>query len=82
MLINNFRIFQTNVIFLFWSFKHLFKHSQADVRVAPPALPGRYEPYTKQFTACEEKGEYIHLTPDFVLGNKQNEFGPSGRNFG
>ncbi|DAA31315.1 calcium-activated chloride channel regulator 4 precursor [Bos taurus] len=54
-----------------------YKH--ADVRVAPPTLPGRDEPYTKQFTACEEKGEYIHFTPDFVLGNKQNEFGPSGR---
>ncbi|XP_065784052.1 calcium-activated chloride channel regulator 4-like [Muntiacus reevesi] len=54
-----------------------YKH--ADVRVAPPTLPGRYEPYTKQFTACEEKGEYIHFTPDFVHGNKRNEFGPSGR---
>ncbi|XP_007463328.1 PREDICTED: calcium-activated chloride channel regulator 4-like [Lipotes vexillifer] len=56
-----------------------YKH--ADVLVSPPTLPGRDEPYTKQFTACEEKGEYIHFTPDFVLGKKQNEFGPSGRLF-
>ncbi|VFV26159.1 Hypothetical predicted protein [Lynx pardinus] len=54
-----------------------YKH--ADVLVAPPTLPGRDEPYTKQFTACEEKGEYIHFTPDFVLGKKQNEYGPSDR---
>ncbi|XP_057570833.1 calcium-activated chloride channel regulator 4 [Hippopotamus amphibius kiboko] len=56
-----------------------YKH--ADVLVAPPTLPGRDEPYTKQFTACGEKGEYIHFTPDFVLGKKQNEFGPSERVF-
>ncbi|XP_007116032.2 calcium-activated chloride channel regulator 4 [Physeter macrocephalus] len=56
-----------------------YKH--ADVLVSPPTLPGRDEPYTKQFTACGEKGEYIHFTHDFVLGKKQNEFGPSGRLF-
>nr|XP_012602989.1 calcium-activated chloride channel regulator 4 [Microcebus murinus] len=56
-----------------------YKH--ADVIVAPPTFPGRDEPYTRQFTECEEKGEYIHFTPDFVLGKKQNEYGPSGRLF-
>uniref|UniRef100_H0XAM7 Chloride channel accessory 4 n=1 Tax=Otolemur garnettii TaxID=30611 RepID=H0XAM7_OTOGA len=56
-----------------------YKH--ADVIVAPPTLPGRDEPYTKQFTECEEKGEYIHFTPDFILGKKQKEYGPSGRLF-
>uniref|UniRef100_A0A8D1NH67 Calcium-activated chloride channel N-terminal domain-containing protein n=1 Tax=Sus scrofa TaxID=9823 RepID=A0A8D1NH67_PIG len=56
-----------------------YKH--ADVIVAPPTVPGRDEPYTKQFTKCGEKAEYIHFTPDFVLGKKQNEFGPSGRLF-
>uniref|UniRef100_A0A4X1UBV5 Calcium-activated chloride channel regulator 1 n=1 Tax=Sus scrofa TaxID=9823 RepID=A0A4X1UBV5_PIG len=56
-----------------------YKH--ADVIVAPPTVPGRDEPYTKQFTECGEKAEYIHFTPDFVLGKKQNEFGPSGRLF-
>ncbi|XP_047641362.1 calcium-activated chloride channel regulator 4-like [Phacochoerus africanus] len=54
-----------------------YKH--ADVIVAPPTVPGRDEPYTKQFTECGEKAEYIHFTPDFVLGKKQNEFGPPGR---
>ncbi|XP_006984809.1 calcium-activated chloride channel regulator 4A [Peromyscus maniculatus bairdii] len=56
-----------------------YKH--ADVKVAPPALPGRDEPYTRQFTECEEKAEYIHLTPDFILGKKENEYGPSGKVF-
>jgi calcium-activated chloride channel regulator 4 len=51
----------------------------ADVRVAPPTISGRDEPYTKQFTECGEKAEYIHFTPDFVLGKKLNEYGPPGR---
>ncbi|XP_006169767.1 calcium-activated chloride channel regulator 4 [Tupaia chinensis] len=59
----------------------LESYLHADVRVALPTLPGRDEPYTKQFTACAEKGEYIHFTPDFVLGKKQNEYGPSDRLF-
>ncbi|XP_003260064.2 calcium-activated chloride channel regulator 4 isoform X1 [Nomascus leucogenys] len=56
-----------------------YKH--ADVIVAPPMLPGRDEPYTKQFTECGEKGEYIHFTPDLLLGKKQNEYGPPGKLF-
>ncbi|XP_003479101.1 calcium-activated chloride channel regulator 4-like [Cavia porcellus] len=54
-----------------------YKH--ADVIVAPPAVPGRDDPYTKQFSECGEKAEYIHLTPDVVLGKKQAEYGPLGR---
>ncbi|XP_076976495.1 calcium-activated chloride channel regulator 4 [Tamandua tetradactyla] len=57
----------------------LESYMHADVLVAPPTLPGRDEPYTRHFTDCEEKGEFIHFTPDFVLGKKQNEYGPSGR---
>lgn len=57
-----------------------YKH--ADVLVTLPALPGRDEPYTKQFRGCEGKGEHIHFTPDFVLGKKQNEYGPTGKNLG
>lgn len=56
-----------------------YKH--ADVLVTLPTLQGNDEPYTKQFTACEEKGEYIHFTPDFILGKKQNEYGPTGKLF-
>uniref|UniRef100_A0A8C0D4H6 Calcium-activated chloride channel regulator 1 n=1 Tax=Balaenoptera musculus TaxID=9771 RepID=A0A8C0D4H6_BALMU len=84
------RFFFKNVSILIpenWKNKSQYKrpkhesYKHADVLVSPPTLPGRDEPYTKQFTACEEKGEYIHFTPDFVLGKKLNEFGPSGRLF-
>ncbi|KAM6167938.1 calcium-activated chloride channel regulator 4-like [Erethizon dorsatum] len=54
-----------------------YKH--ADVIVAPPTLPGQDEPYTRQFTECGAKAEYIHFTPDVVLGKKQSEYGPLGR---
>nr|AAS86333.2 calcium activated chloride channel variant [Mus musculus] len=54
-----------------------YKH--ADIKVAPPTVEGRDEPYTRQFTQCEEKAEYIHFTPDFVLGRKQDEYGDSGK---
>ncbi|XP_028368910.1 calcium-activated chloride channel regulator 4-like [Phyllostomus discolor] len=70
-----------------WKENSLYKipkyesYEHADVLVAPPILPGRDEPYTKQFTECGEKGKNIHLTPDFVLGKKQSEYGPTGRLF-
>lgn len=79
--IDCFRVFLTKCYhFYFWCFKNLFKHSQADVLIAPPTLPDRDDPYTKQFKPCGEKGEYIHFTPDFVLGKKENEYGPAGKN--
>ncbi|XP_038167843.1 calcium-activated chloride channel regulator 4A-like isoform X2 [Arvicola amphibius] len=56
-------------------------YAHADVKVAPPAVPGIDEPYTRQFTACGERGEYIHFTPDVVLGKKEAEYGPKGRLF-
>ncbi|KAM9244356.1 calcium-activated chloride channel regulator 4-like [Dugong dugon] len=56
-------------------------YTHADVLVAPPTIPGRDEPYTRHFMECGDKGEFIHFTPDFVLGNKQNEYGPAGRVF-
>ncbi|EHB18740.1 Calcium-activated chloride channel regulator 4, partial [Heterocephalus glaber] len=56
-------------------------YTQADVIVAPPTLQGKDEPYTRQFTECGEKAEYIHFTPDFVRGKKQDEYGPLGRLF-
>ncbi|XP_036916822.1 calcium-activated chloride channel regulator 4 [Sturnira hondurensis] len=70
-----------------WKENSLYKipqyenYEQADVLVAPPTQPGRDEPYTKKFTPCGEKGKSIHLTPDFVLGKKQSEYGPTGRLF-
>ncbi|XP_006752634.1 PREDICTED: calcium-activated chloride channel regulator 4, partial [Myotis davidii] len=82
------RFFFKNVSILIpdtWEEKPQYKrpkhesYTHADVLVAPPTLPDRDEPYTKHFKLCEEKGEYIHFTPDVVLGKKQNEYGPTGR---
>ncbi|XP_006093990.1 calcium-activated chloride channel regulator 4 [Myotis lucifugus] len=82
------RFFFKNVSILIpdtWKEKPQYKrpkhesYTHADVLVAPPTLPDRDEPYTKQFKPCEEKGEYIHFTPDVVLGKKQNEYGPTDR---
>ncbi|ERE88788.1 calcium-activated chloride channel regulator 4-like protein [Cricetulus griseus] len=56
----------------------IIERIKADVKIAPPVLEGRDEPYTRQFTECGEKAEYIHFTPDFILGKKGNEYGPSG----
>jgi hypothetical protein len=74
--------FSNYCLFCSSSVNNLFKHSQADIKVAPPTVEGRDEPYTRQFTQCEEKAEYIHFTPDFVLGRKQDEYGDSGGEFG
>jgi hypothetical protein len=68
--------------FHYWIINSHFKYPQADVRIAPPTVPGRDEPYTRQFTECEEKAEYIYFTPDFVLGKKLNEYGPAGKRLG
>ncbi|XP_054577005.1 calcium-activated chloride channel regulator 4-like [Eptesicus fuscus] len=82
------RFFFKNVSILIpdtWKEKPQYKrpkhesYTHTDVLVAPPTLPDRDEPYTKQFEPCGEKGKYIHFTPDFVLGKKQNEYGPAGR---
>ncbi|KAK7814353.1 hypothetical protein U0070_027011, partial [Myodes glareolus] len=56
-------------------------YAHADVKVAPADVPGRDEPYTRQFTGCGERAEYIHFTPDVVLGKKEDEYGPTGRLF-
>ncbi|CAK6441306.1 unnamed protein product [Pipistrellus nathusii] len=82
------RFFFKNVSILIpdtWNEKPQYKrpkhesYTHTDVLVAPPTLPDRDEPYTNQFEPCGEKGKYIHLTPDFVLGKKENEYGPAGR---
>ncbi|KAM6219951.1 calcium-activated chloride channel regulator 4-like [Rhynchocyon petersi] len=54
-------------------------YTHADILVAPPAVPGRDDPYTRQFTECGERGEFIHFTPDFLLGKKEKEYGQPGR---
>ncbi|KAK2107086.1 Calcium-activated chloride channel regulator 1, partial [Saguinus oedipus] len=51
-------------------------YKNADVLVAESTLPENDEPYTEQMGKCGEKGERIHLTPNFVSGKKLQEYGP------
>ena len=55
---------------------------KADILVAD-AHPGHgNEPYTLQFGGCEGHGEYIHLTPDYVVNEDHIEsWGPKGNLF-
>ncbi|ELK31025.1 Calcium-activated chloride channel regulator 4 [Myotis davidii] len=43
-----------------------------------PGVPEN-EALIEKIKNSEEKGEYIHFTPDVVLGKKQNEYGPPDR---
>ncbi|XP_008056510.1 calcium-activated chloride channel regulator 1 [Carlito syrichta] len=56
-------------------------YKNADVLVAEPNPPGNDEPYTEQMGKCGEKGDRIHLTPDFLAGKKLPQYGPQGRVF-
>nr|XP_004653715.2 calcium-activated chloride channel regulator 1 [Jaculus jaculus] len=56
-------------------------YQNADVLVAVPDPADHDEPYTEQVGKCGEKGERIHLTPNFLAGKKLAQFGPQGRVF-
>jgi len=55
-------------------------YDKADVLIAD-AHPGYgNEPYTLQFGLCGGHGEYIHLTPDYVMNDTHVEsWGPKGK---
>ncbi|XP_003478843.2 calcium-activated chloride channel regulator 1 [Cavia porcellus] len=55
-------------------------YKNADVVVEPNQL-STDEPYTEQFGKCGERGEKIHLTPDFLAGKALKQYGPQGRVF-
>ena len=52
----------------------------ADVRVAPPKPKYGDTPYVKTYGGCGDAGEYIHLTPAFVVDDAvRNQLGDVGR---
>ncbi|XP_056671365.1 calcium-activated chloride channel regulator 1-like [Monodelphis domestica] len=59
----------------------LESYEQADVIVADPYLKYGNDPYTLQYGQCGEKGRYIHFTPNFLLGDNLNIYGPRGKVF-
>ncbi|XP_045147981.1 calcium-activated chloride channel regulator 1-like [Echinops telfairi] len=56
-------------------------YEQADVVVAEPYLKFGDDPYTLQYGQCGQKGQYIHLTPKFLLTDPLPIYGPRGKVF-
>nr|XP_034356329.1 calcium-activated chloride channel regulator 3A-1-like isoform X2 [Arvicanthis niloticus] len=56
-------------------------YDQADVIVADPHLKYGDDPYTLQYGQCGDRGQYIHFTPNFLLTDNMNIYGPRGRVF-
>ncbi|CAH2311855.1 epithelial chloride channel -like [Pelobates cultripes] len=54
--------------------------SKADVIIAKPLPKFGDDPYTLQYRGCGQQGEYIHLTPNFLLEDKLvSIYGPRGK---
>ncbi|XP_021052186.1 calcium-activated chloride channel regulator 3A-1-like [Mus pahari] len=56
-------------------------YDQADVIVADPHLQYGDDPYTLQYGQCGDRGQYIHFTPNFLLTDNLQIYGPRGRVF-
>ncbi|XP_075688592.1 calcium-activated chloride channel regulator 1-like [Rhinoderma darwinii] len=57
-------------------------YEKADIIVTHPSLKYGDSPYTLQYRGCREQGEYIHLTPNFLLNTSLTSvYGSPGRTF-
>ncbi|XP_078697506.1 calcium-activated chloride channel regulator 4-like [Branchiostoma floridae x Branchiostoma belcheri] len=61
-------------------------YDTSDVRVAAPNPEFDHNPYVRTYSGCGEKGEYMHLTPAYILdqvplGSTDYLWGPGGRVF-
>ncbi|XP_069593607.1 calcium-activated chloride channel regulator 1-like [Ranitomeya imitator] len=73
---------------LTWTLKTSYEAStkesyeKADIIISSPILKFGDSPYTAQYRGCGEQGEYIHLTPDYLLNaNLSSVYGSPGRTF-
>ncbi|XP_073499255.1 calcium-activated chloride channel regulator 1-like [Phyllobates terribilis] len=73
---------------LTWTLKNSYEAStkesydKADIIISNPFLKFGDSPYTTQYRGCGEQGEYIHLTPDYLLNaNLSSVYGSPGRTF-
>ncbi|XP_073499648.1 calcium-activated chloride channel regulator 1-like [Phyllobates terribilis] len=58
------------------------RYEKADVVIVNSFLRTGDAPYTRQYGGCGEKGQYIHLTPNFLLQEDLTSFyGPYGKVF-
>ncbi|KAI8500532.1 chloride channel [Branchiostoma belcheri] len=58
-------------------------YDTSDVRVAAPNPEFDHNPYVRTYSGCGEKGEYMHLTPAYILdqvplGSTDYLWGPGG----
>ena len=53
-------------------------YSRGRVLIAEPNIAWGNRPYTLQPGACQQEGDYIHLTPDYITTdpNKNSKFKP------
>ncbi|CAJ0940305.1 unnamed protein product [Ranitomeya imitator] len=70
---------------LTWTLKTSYEAStkesyeKADIIISSPILKFGDSPYTAQYRGCGEQGEYIHLTPDYLLNaNLSSVYGSPG----
>ncbi|XP_041133266.1 calcium-activated chloride channel regulator 1-like [Polyodon spathula] len=57
-------------------------YEKANVIVAKPYLKHGDDPYTLQYDECGQMGQYIHLTPNFLLDDTMTGvYGPRGKVF-
>ncbi|KAG7487744.1 hypothetical protein MATL_G00026730 [Megalops atlanticus] len=57
-------------------------YDKANIIITEPNPLHGNDPYTQQFDECGAPGEYIHLTPNFLLNDSLIEvYGPRGRVF-
>ncbi|XP_063283431.1 calcium-activated chloride channel regulator 1-like [Pelobates fuscus] len=87
----NKRLFMKSVNILIprtWSSKSTYlkrnreTYDKADVIIAKPLPKFGDDPYTLQYRGCGQQGEYIHLTPNFLLEDKLvSIYGPRGKVF-
>ncbi|KAM4021806.1 calcium-activated chloride channel regulator 1-like [Anomaloglossus baeobatrachus] len=73
---------------LTWTFKNSYDsrtketYEKADIIISNPVLKYGDSPYTAQYRGCGEQGEYIHLTPNYLLNtNLSSVYGSPGRTF-
>ncbi|XP_073427863.1 calcium-activated chloride channel regulator 1-like [Dendrobates tinctorius] len=73
---------------LTWTLKNSYEAStkesyeKADIIISSPIWKFGDSLYTNQYRGCGEQGEYIHLTPDYLLNaNLSSVYGSPGRTF-
>ena len=73
-------ITQTYAIIIYRANKVCFYVVQANIRIKNPSANYGDNPWVKQTGGCGVPGEFMHLTPSFLLNKAYSErkYGPAG----